>query len=454
MKAKHMVAGIASLGLAMAAILLFPSTTTSQTVSGATPQSPESILGRAHGVLPDREGGCILVGERRSNPKGDLEFALVQLDGRGRLRWSDERHFPLQDAANAVAATPDGGFIAAGYSYRKDGFGRHDFYLAKYKPAEAGESQSPMQFEWDRLWGKPFREIAFWVGAEDDGYLAAGQTKSLGILGDFYLIKTNLEGEILWERHYEANYTDYAYALARKGSGYWLAGTVSGFHYPSQADHHHTDADIMLLRLDADGHELDRKFYGGPRNDFCRAMHPVEEGGAYLFGSTQSSGAGNFDMQLSRVDEQMELQWQKTYGGKGLEYGLSLAADSAGNLYLWGTTSSFGEGQNGYLIKVRPDGSPAWSLELGTRDSDYGEGIALAEGEGRIYLAGYRRLGLGEDYWAAWAVDTNGRLAWEGTLWDEQCREVKASESLPPGTYLQRGSGLDGLPSWARLVVH
>ena len=405
----------------------------------------ELPMGRAHGVLPWQGGGYVFVGEGRPHAEADLDMVVGFSDYNGRFWELQEHGAELQDAGNAVAATPDGGFIVAGYTYREKGFGRHDIFLVKYDMY--GE------VEWERFWGKPFRDVAFWVGVLEDGYLVAGQTKSVGKMGDYFLMKTDTAGEMQWFQHYEAHFVDYAYSVAALEDGFLVAGTVSGFHYPSQADHHHTDGDIMLVRTDAEGKEVDRRFYGGPRNDFARSVKAAPGGGFYVCGSTQNGSAGNFDMHLMRLDAGLDTLWTKRYGGAGIEYGKAMEMDGVGNVYLWGATASSGWGMNGYLVKVNAAGEMLWSLEMGGKGSDYGEALAL-DGARGIWLDGYTRLEAGVERWFGGAVDEGGILRGANGCWDGEWNFLERGTQLDPGRYLQRSTGMGGLDEWGMLMVY
>lgn len=393
-------------------------------------------LGRTNALLPWKDGGCLLVGEGREKLEDDLDLYLQFVDAEGqRIRM--ERHGDvLQDAGNTVVGTSDGGFLAVGYTYKPTGYGRHDLYLVKY------DVQG--QFEWERFYGKPFRDIGFWAGEVEDGYLVAGHTKSMGKYGDYYLVKFDKLGNALWERYYQAHFVDYAYSVAPTESGLLIAGTVSGYHYASQADHHHTDADIMLVRTDEKGEELDRRFYGGPRNDFARALLPAPDGGWYIFGSTQNYGARNFDHFLMRLDASLDSLWIRTYGGPGTDYGVAMARDSAGMLYLCGSKHGEVGGVNGSLMKVDGEGRRIWEMEWGTLEGDYGEAL-VRDGKGGIWVGGHARKGLGIEEWMAFKLNENGSLPGG---------EMQERGALEPGVYTQMGKSVGGERILVRLKVY
>ena len=75
----------------------------------------------------------------------------------------------------------------------------------------------------------------------------------------------------------------------------------------------------------------------------------------YIFGSSQSYGSGSFDMLLCKTDENGEIIWQKTYGGVNYEYGQSIAVNAQRELFLLGTTNSFGINNSPDIYLVKTD---------------------------------------------------------------------------------------------------
>jgi hypothetical protein len=99
------------------------------------------------------------------------------------------------DEAYSVQQTADGGYIVAGYT-ESFGAGWEDFYLVK-----TNSSGEPL---WTRTYGGSGGDCAYSVQqTTDGGYVVAGFTYSFGAgNADFYLVKTNSQGDTLWTRTY------------------------------------------------------------------------------------------------------------------------------------------------------------------------------------------------------------------------------------------------------------
>ena len=65
------------------------------------------------------------------------------------------------------------------------------------------------------------------VGTEDDGFIVAGDTRSLGAGNfDVYLFKINNRGDIVWERTFGGSREDRAIDLIRSDKDYLLYGFI------------------------------------------------------------------------------------------------------------------------------------------------------------------------------------------------------------------------------------
>ncbi len=114
------------------------------------------------------------------------------------------------------------------------------------------------------------------------------------------------------------------------------------------------NSDYWLVKTDAAGNMLWNKTYGGPLFESESAMIQTSDGGfalAGLYNATNVLAGTGGDSWLVKTDAAGNMQWNKTYGGTGIDYGYSVVQTSDGGYAMSGLTNSFGAGGNdGWLV--------------------------------------------------------------------------------------------------------
>jgi hypothetical protein len=133
-------------------------------------------------------------------------------------------------------------------------------------------------------------------------------------------------------------------------------------------------------------------------HEWARDIVESPDGGYYICGSTQSYGSGNFDIFLSKITENGDLIWLRTFGGSHFDYGEKLALTDDGHIYIAGSTSSYTNDLNPdhILIKTDMEGNQVWQKVLGSENSDYTGGLAVTEDQGVIF-SGWTRKSIKGD---------------------------------------------------------
>jgi len=262
----------------------------------------------------------------------------------GWVEWG--RSYPRAEEAQAysVCQTTDGGFAIAG----KIGNAGH-FLLIKTYP-DGSE-------EWSRTYGfgSNYEECAYSVEqTNDDGFILAGYSKYGSYSSILLLVKTDSEGNMLWNRTYGGDYSASMVqwvALQTDDGGYIAAGSRRS--YPAET------YDMWLIKTDSEGNELWNKTYGGADSEYAYSVWQTTDGGYVLGGYTTvlPDGAAWF----VKTDSSGNEQWNETYPHARL-YSLQQTADEgyvlAGTMYLPYS------GQNDYsdfwLLKTDSYGNTQW----------------------------------------------------------------------------------------------
>jgi len=284
-------------------------------------------------VVQTSDGGYIIAGDTEIYGAGKFDVYLIKTDANGNRIWQKTYGGPDWDIGYSIARTSDGGYIITGIT-ESYGAGKSDVYLIK--------TDANGNMLWQKTYGgsgvEEGRSVAL---TNDGGYIITGYSDSRHINDfDLYLVKTDADGNLIWQKTYDFSFYDKGWSVAQtKDGGYVIAGEA-GY-------------DALLMKTDANGNLIWRKTYGGTGSDFARSVLETKDGGYIIIGSTSSySAIGDLDVYLIKTDSNGNLLWQKTYGGGSEDRGWSIAKTNDGGYIITGIISSYGTGEDVWLIKI------------------------------------------------------------------------------------------------------
>jgi hypothetical protein len=310
------------------------------------------------------------------------------------------------DEGYSVAPTSDGGYIVVGNT-SSFGAGGSDVYLLKIDAI--GNKK------WEKTFGGSGEDLGRSVSqTRDGGYVIVGTTYSFGAgSADVYLIKTDSEGNKIWEKTFGGKDFDFGDCVAQtRDGGYVIVGSTDSFGAGK--------SDVYLIKTDSDGNKIWEKTFGGKDFDDGYSITQTNDGGYVIVGKTESFGAGSADVYLIKTDSDGNKIWEKTFGGKGFDWGFSVAQSSDGGYIVAGLTYSHMGGSNSagvrdsdvYLIKTDSEGNKIWEKTFGSKGYDEVGYSVVQTSDGGYIIASKTRRG---EYLGLYLVktDTQGNKVWE-----------------------------------------
>jgi hypothetical protein len=167
-------------------------------------------------IIQTTDGGFAVLGISKINKNDKFDFLLIKIDNNGNISWQKIYGGINEEMAWSLIQTDDGGFALAGYTISY-GAGHSDFWLVK--------TDENGTMEWNRTFGGKNDDGAYSIVQTDDGgFVLAGYSEII-IDYDCYLIKTNSNGYMEWSKNYSGNSDEYAFSIIQtKDEGYALAG--------------------------------------------------------------------------------------------------------------------------------------------------------------------------------------------------------------------------------------
>jgi hypothetical protein len=374
----------------------------------------------AFSVVETLDGGFLLGassgstnGDRTGPYFGRGDFWLVRLDSAGRTQWDRSYGGTNDDTLFTVQQTGDG-FILGGWTWSgpsgnkaSPSHGALDYWLVRVD----GDGNKV----WDASFGGTGEDYFYGLAqTPDGGFAAAGEsfstngTRTAASFGssDYWLVRTDANGNKLWDTSYGGASVDSCFALDAVGGGGFLLGGLSGSLPGSgtKTSPRWGSRDYWIVRTDSAGNSLWDASFGSTNLDAIFAVKTLPDGGFILGGRSHGEGGnkttphfGNGDYWLVRVDSVGTKMWERSFGGDAFDELHTLALTRDGGFLLGGWASSYARGNKTspnlggfdfWVIRTDGVGNKLWEQTFGTDGSDYLYGVQQTTDGGYI-LAGF-----------------------------------------------------------------
>jgi len=326
--------------------------------------------------------------------------------GQSSSGWNQTYGGSASESCFSVLKADDGGYVMVGDTFS---FGNGDADVWLVKTDEYGN------LVWNRTFGTlGYEDSQDLIKTVDGGYLIVGRCNSFGAGdSDLWLIKTDSFGNMQWNKTIGGTGYDKAWKIVQTADGnYAFAGITDSFGSGGN--------DYWLLKTDYQGNVLWNTTIGGVGDDRARCLVNTLDGGFFLTGWSNSYGAGGLDFWLVKADSFGNPQWNMTFGGEGVERSSSLVSTVDGGCVVVGYTASFGEGETDFfVVKTDFEGNMQWNRTYGGSEADSAYKIIITNDGGYGVVGNTYSFGLGEnDIWFI-KIDENGDLVFDQTYGGE-----------------------------------
>ncbi len=417
-----------------------------------------------------------------SGPDIGVATAIVGYTGQSVLQWESVFGGSLDDIGYDILNTKDKGFLIGGYTASMDLqqptlFGAQDFWVVKTDPdgiptwknnyggseddrlikmlevsdgyilaghSRSSDFQIPLNkglwdfllvkigfngnLMWVREYGGNSTDLLFDVRqTRDGGYIMVGGSFSptLSIKGgaDYYIVKTDPFGNVMWEKTLGGSFDDYATTVVEDYNGdFVICGYSESNDFDVSGNFNFGSWDYWLIKLDQSGSNiLFSKNYGGSGNDQPWDMELTADNGVIIVGSSRSNDGnlpanyGGNDVWVLRLDQNYNILRSENYGGSSSDEGKSIDRTGDGGYLIGGDTYSsdidIKSGNQGssdfWLFKIENGYNIEWEETFGGPGNDFCKqaiqtctGGYAAAGETNMGGGDIKKIFAGIDYWA------------------------------------------------------
>ncbi len=356
----------------------------------------------AQAIVSTSDGGYAILGFTQSID-GDItdatdtsfDYWVLKFNAADQLEWQRTYGGTADDKGKSIIQTQDGGYAILGTSQSSDGdvainYGMQDYWLAKLDAFG--------NILWEKSFGYGGADSGISVTqTQDQGYIISGVldvTASGGsgntsrhAGGDYWILKLNPVGDILWSRYFGGNFSDIPQGVIETASNQLIiVGTSDSVD--TDISTNIGSYDFWVIKLSNSGDLLWEKSYGGTEIDEARAIVASGDGNFIIAGDTRSSNAnvssnnGAADLWLIKIDTNGNLLWENTIGGTSFDVARALVKTTDNGFLLAGSSRSntldvaLNKGQNdAWALKVDAEGKLLWQTTVGGSNIDFAYSI-------------------------------------------------------------------------------
>ena len=335
-------------------------------------------------------------GDKTEGKKGENDYWIIKLTATGSIEWQNTIYGNLQETAKIAIQTTDGGYLVAGESISSDQFdktessnGFDDIWMLKLDALG--------NIVWQNTIGggngETMRDL---IQTEDGGFLlmtfsvsdSSGDKTENTFVTDVWLVKTDEFGEIIWENTIVGISRDYGTKIVEDGAGNYFLGcsSMSNIGYDKTATNKGW-MDYWVIKINSVGEILWQETYGGTFDDSLEDLLLTSDGGFICVGTSTSdagenkteNGFGESDWWIIKIDEQFNIEWDRSYGGSSFDNLNSVLETPDGDFLLAGISASGISGNRTvpisgsndiWLIKLDENGNEIWQDGIGGNGVD------------------------------------------------------------------------------------
>lgn len=196
----------------------------------------------------------------------------------------------------------------------------------------------------------------------------------------------------------------------------------------------------FLIRTDNNGNALWQRNYGDSTETYSYESIGVAQstGGNLLLLVSQSTAQAPGWTWVYAVSADGDILWTRPYGIAGLESATKIVALPDGGFVLFGTTRKLDSGGNLWLVRVDAAGNIASEKAIGTGSGESGRAIARTPAGDFIMTA----IRYNESGSLVYKTDSTGSTLWSARLSPDLNDDLISVAVLPSGQYIGAGSSL------------
>lgn len=255
-----------------------------------------------------------------TNSFGNLDYWIVKIDGNGELQWQQSFGGIYTDILKTIIEIPKGGYIVGGYSNSPEAnvlktgtgipksekcYGLGDYWVISL------DKQGKVL--WEKVYGGEEEDKLQAMLITSDNHLLIGGNSNSNTTGnkdisngkgaDFWLLETDINGAIIWQRTYDTGKRDVLTSVIRNNDGTLILGGYAQSEVTGTKNIDKEDVnDYILLKAKANGEEIWKRTVGSNGKDVLKMGIETRDGGYLLCGTSSGKPSRDKESGVGRND--------------------------------------------------------------------------------------------------------------------------------------------------------
>ncbi|MFI5219670.1 MAG: T9SS type A sorting domain-containing protein [Bacteroidia bacterium] len=242
-------------------------------------------------------------GDKTENSMGEDDYWIVKTDSLGQIQWQNTIGGIDVDRLTSLQQTLDGGYILGGYSWssisgdKTENFlGGCDYWIVKTDANGNIQWQNTIGGnDWDELYSiQQTSDGGYIFGGDSQSNISNDKTENSNGSADYWVVKTDMLGNIQWQNTIGGNNGDILYSIERTvDDGYILGGYSLSDISGDKTENRIGWWDYWIVKLDVNGNIQWQSTIGGDTTEYLYSIQQTIDGGYMLGGYSQSNISGD-----------------------------------------------------------------------------------------------------------------------------------------------------------------
>lgn len=268
-------------------------------------------------------GTCLSIDGDVTGNHGNYDFWVVKLDGSGEIVWQKSLGGSSLDQGLSIAQTTDGGYVVAGSSRSDDGDvslnqGVDDCWIVKLDPS--GNLSWEKSFGG---FGEDFAHSIQQTSEGGYVFAGLSSSLNGDVTGnhggrDVWIVKTDVSGNLIWQKSFGGTMYDSAIDIKESSDGNYI---ISGYSNSINGDvtENKGEKDFWIIKADTSGNIIWQQTFGGSERDQALRLEQAPDGGFILAGGSESDD-GDVSGNHGNLDGWVVKLYPESLSAAGVEY--------------------------------------------------------------------------------------------------------------------------------------